>query len=98
MSAAIVNQIRFLSSVALEKFARLSELAILSARDAMGLLEILFWRRSLPAQGGYIGSAGSDVEPRAADCSLTSQPCRRGQPCWLPHGRPSSRARAAPWR
>jgi len=33
--APMVNQMRFLSSVALEKLARLSVLAMLSAREAM---------------------------------------------------------------
>ena len=36
ISAPTVNQMRFFSSVALEKFAKLSELAMLSAREAIG--------------------------------------------------------------
>src|SRR5690606_35061139 len=62
----IVNQIRCLSSVAFEKFARLRLLAMLSARDAMGcLMPYLAWAL-LPRplfRSAHIGSGRGSKTP-----------------------------------
>src|SRR5690606_39026959 len=67
ISAPMVNQIRCLSSVALEKFARLRLLAMLSARDAMGLQMPCLAGRLMPPPpvqvSPYRGRAGMQEPP-----------------------------------
>src|SRR6478735_2900011 len=69
ISAPTVNQMRCLSSVALEKLARLRLLAILSERDAIGrLMPYLAWAAIAPPPSSgqpYRGRAGMQ-NPRPA--------------------------------
>src|SRR5690554_2659575 len=65
----MVNQIRCLSSVALEKFARLRLLAMLSARDAMGRKMPCLAGRLMPPpplRSAHIGAGRGCKNPRPA--------------------------------
>src|SRR5690606_31802407 len=73
ISAPIVNQIRWRSSVALEKLARLRLLAILSARDAMDG-NSLAWPGGVPGPrlqvSPYRSGAGMQEPPPRKNLSL----------------------------